>query len=262
MDKLHIASENLCIKNIVTVIKNHITKNHKTIEVKGRHSDAFVYVISGSCKYVFDDGIEFTASRGDVFYLPCGSVYKMFVNAEDYRFIFCDFEFMEARAVGEYFETPPNMEVMFTKLLNLYRSYSPNKYTECMSVLYGIYSILQQTTEREYLSKNKKNMIADAKRFMEENFSNSEIEIPGLAERLMMSDVYFRKLFKNQYGVSPLKYLNSLRLKNAMSLMKLPFLSLEECAKQSGFSSLQYFCRLFKKELGISPGKYRSQISG
>ena len=262
MDKLYIASENLCIKNIVTVIKNHIAKNHKTIEVNGRHSDAFVYVISGSCKYVFDDGIEFTASRGDVFYLPCSSFYKMFVHAEDYRFIFCDFEFMESPVAGAYFETPPNMEVLFTKLLNLYRSYSRNKYIECMSVLYGIYSILQQTSEREYLSKNKKNMIADAKRFMEENFSNSEIEIPKLAARLAMSDVYFRKLFKNQYGVSPLKYLNSLRLKNAISLMKLPFLSLEECAVQSGFSSLQYFCRLFKKELGISPGKYRLQILG
>lgn len=42
--------------------------------------------------------------------------------------------------------------------------------------------------------------------------------------------------------------------------MKYPFLSLEECALQSGFSSLQYFCRVFKKEFNISLGRFREKL--
>jgi AraC-like DNA-binding protein len=39
--------------------------------------------------------------------------------------------------------------------------------------------------------------------------------------------------------------------------MEYPFLSLEECAIDSGFSSVQYFCRVFKKVMSITPAQYR-----
>ena len=41
--------------------------------------------------------------------------------------------------------------------------------------------------------------------------------------------------------------------------MNYTFLTLEECALQSGFSSLQHFCKTFKSVYGISPGKYRKE---
>jgi uncharacterized RmlC-like cupin family protein len=86
--KIDIAQENLCIQRIISVVKSHIS-HHKSITVEGRHCDAFVYVISGSCKYRFDDKIEFKASDGDVFYLPYRSVYTMQIQTDDYKFIFC-----------------------------------------------------------------------------------------------------------------------------------------------------------------------------
>jgi AraC-like DNA-binding protein len=100
----------------------------------------------------------------------------------------------------------------------------------------------------------------EAKRYIEDNFNLPELSISMIAEKIGISEVYLRKLFKAQFATSPAKYLISVRLKNAKKLMKYPFLSLEECAMQSGFSSLQYFCRLFKKETGISPGSYRKQL--
>jgi AraC-like DNA-binding protein len=101
--------------------------------------------------------------------------------------------------------------------------------------------------------------MAKAKNFIDEGFSNLDLTVTMLAEKMGISEVYLRKLFKAQYGISPSKYMISVRLKNAQKLMKYPFLTLDECALQSGFSSLQYFCRLFKKTTGISPGKYRKK---
>ena len=262
MEKYSIAKNDLCIHKILTVVKSHIATRHKRLAVTGRHSDALIYVIDGSCTYDFDDGVRFTAKKGDVFYLPYQSVYEMQLLTEDYQFIFCDFEFAQTPIGSALFqgEDLTNAEGLFLKLLNAYRSPRINKQSECMAILYSIYSLLQNAAAQKPDRKNTRALIDHAKRYLEENFNDANLSIPHVAGQAQVSEVYFRRLFKEQVGTSPIKYLNSLRLKNALELMKYPFLSLEECATQSGFSSLQYFCRLFKKELGMSPGKLRERL--
>ena len=263
MKKTDIMQENLCIQKIITVIQGKNPNHHKLLTVKSRHSDAFVYVISGSCTYRFDDKTEFTVTAGDVFYLPYQSIYTMYIHTDDYKFIFCDFEFAEpsARRSALYsHQDLKNVDSLFFKLLNRYRASAKNTYIECMSILYSIYGLLQQNTQKSYIGKSKERNMIEARRYIDESFNLPEFSITLLAERIEMSEVYLRKLFRAQYGISPSKYLISVRIKNAKKLMKYPFLTLEECAMQSGFSSLQYFCRLFKKETGISPGKYRKEL--
>lgn len=263
MKKINIIQENLCIKKIITVIQGKNEKHHKLLNVKSRHSDAFVYVISGSCTYRFDDKTEFKVTAGDVFYLPYQSIYTMYIHTDDYKFIFCDFEFADPSprlSILFPHQDLKNVDTLFIKLLNRYRSSMKNTYIECMSILYNIYSLLLQDTQKSYLDKNKGINMLEAKRYIEDNFNLPELSISMIAEKIGISEVYLRKLFRAQYATSPAKYLISLRLKNAKKLMKYPFLTLEECALQSGFSSLQYFCRLFKKETGISPGKYRKEL--
>ena len=263
MKKTDIMQENLCIQKIITVIQGKNPNHHKLLTVKSRHSDAFVYVISGSCTYRFDDKTEFKVTAGDVFYLPYQSIYTMYIHTDDYKFIFCDFEFAEpsARRSALYsHQDLKNVDSLFFKLLNRYRASAKNTYIECMSILYSIYGLLQQDTQKSYIGKSKERNMIEARCYIDENFNLPEFSISQLAEKIKICEVYLRKLFRAQYGISPSKYLISVRLKNAKKLMKYPFLTLEECALQSGFSSLQYFCRLFKKETGISPGKYRKEL--
>lgn len=262
MDKYSIIKDDLCIKKILAVIKGNNTNHHKKILLHGRHSDALVYVSEGSCSYTFDDGVSFVAKRGDVFYLPYQSVYTMYISTEDYRFIFCDFVFEEAPTSAAIFHAEHSIDTegLFVKLLNAYRSGSINKHTECMSILYNIYNLLQRSGSEQSPDKSHTALIDCAVRSLEEGFGDSTLQLSDIARTLGISEVYFRRLFKNKYGTSPIKYLNSLRLKNSIKLMKYSFLSLEECSKQSGFSSLQYYCRLFKKEFGISPGKFRETL--
>ena len=262
MDKTDIMHENLCIEKIIAVIRGENPHQHKLLSVDGRHSDAFVYVISGSCTYRFDGKTEFTANSGDVFYLPHKSVYTMYIHTADYKFIFCDFEFAEdmpRRAALYSAARERNADSLFVKLLNRYHS-PENTYAECMALLYSIYSTLLRNTEKEYLGKSKEEYAKEAKRYMDERFKDAALGVASVAEKIGISEVYLRKLFKAQFGISPSKYLILIRLKNAKALMKYPFLTLEDCALQSGFSSLQYFCRLFKKETGISPGKYKNGL--
>ena len=86
MEKNDILEKALIIKNIIAVIKGHNANCHRLLKHAGRHSDAFVYILSGSCSYQFDDGTAFTVHAGDVFYLPYQSVYTMYIYDSNYKF--------------------------------------------------------------------------------------------------------------------------------------------------------------------------------
>jgi AraC-like DNA-binding protein len=73
-----------------------------------------------------------------------------------------------------------------------------------------------------------------------------------------MSEVYFRRLFKEEYGVSPQKFIIDLRIQNAVALISTGYYSLKEVALMSGYSDYKYFSIEFKKAMGVSPSQYIS----
>ena len=78
-----------------------------------------------------------------------------------------------------------------------------------------------------------------------------------IAKKLGITEVYFRKLFQAAYNVSPSQYMIYARIERAKNLMETSGFSMEDCALQSGFSSVQYFNRAFKKVTGFTPATYR-----
>ena len=64
------------------------------------------------------------------------------------------------------------------------------------------------------------------------------------------------QLFKKFYGVTPIKYINQLKLKRAKELLYSGMYSVSEAAYHSGFSDLSHFCRFFKKNIGVLPSEY------
>lgn len=261
MPNIDISKNNLFIHKFIRVIQNQNLNSQKPIQVNGRLSDAFVYILSGSCTYVLDHGDTFTAKAGDILYLSHHAVYTMYIQDTNYRFIFCDFEFLSASCRKSTVYTPinqPETEALFHKLL---KAYQAGRFSECMSFLYTVYGIILTEGQKIYLPQNTKDKLHRAKEMLDTVYKDPDLSIRSFAEQFHMSEVYFRRLFKAGYGIAPSQYIISLRLKHAKELMKYPFLSLEECALQSGFSSLQYFCRVFKQATGTTPAAYRKQMS-
>ena len=261
---MDIFEQRLLITEITLVFKNTMPKtSSRRVRVSGRHSDAFVYILDGSCRYVFSDGKEFTARKDDVFYLPYKSSYTMYLGAEDYRFIYCDFKFADTDASPALFphEKTESTDALFKKLLNLYKANRWKNYIECMSVLYGIYASLCHSRSHALHKSGTEALANRAKERIEESFNDPLFSLSSLSDEIKVSEVYLRRLFKDSFGMSPVKYLTSARLNNARELMNFPFLSLDECARKSGFATVQYFGRVFKKQFGISPGRYRSDTA-
>lgn len=84
-----------------------------------------------------------------------------------------------------------------------------------------------------------------------------DITSAGLAERLNVSLPYFCRTFSSQVGVSPLRYLHTVRVRAAQALLSDEALPIAEIAEHCGFSDAGYFSRIFRHLTGVSPSAYR-----
>ena len=82
------------------------------------------------------------------------------------------------------------------------------------------------------------------------------LTVKEIADRSFISEVYFRKLFKAEFGMSPQKYIIKQRMQKAVFLMSTGYYSLKEIALMSGYTDYKYFSTEFKREKGVSPSKF------
>lgn len=89
---------------------------------------------------------------------------------------------------------------------------------------------------------------------------NEDIKLGVLSEKACMSKATFYRSFKKEYGISPLEYIISEKIKLAKSLLANPKNTLKSVAFECGFHDVNYFVRLFKKIESITPGQYQQLL--
>jgi transcriptional regulator GlxA family with amidase domain len=73
------------------------------------------------------------------------------------------------------------------------------------------------------------------------------------AELCDMSEVNFRRLFREYTGMSPIEYRNDIRLNSARAKIQSGEYNVSEAAALCGFTNLSFFIRLYKKKFGHTP---------
>ena len=76
-----------------------------------------------------------------------------------------------------------------------------------------------------------------------------------------MSVSYFLKKFKEVTTKSPMQYILSIRINNAVSLLESTDYNVTEISTIIGYDNPLYFSRIFKKQKGVSPSDYRKQLT-
>jgi transcriptional regulator GlxA family with amidase domain len=79
-----------------------------------------------------------------------------------------------------------------------------------------------------------------------------------MAESVNLSPPYFCFLFKSITGISPARYLKSLRMQQAATLLTTTFLSVKEIVRSVGCTDESHFVRDFKRIYGMTPSEYRN----
>ncbi|MEH2064874.1 MAG: AraC family transcriptional regulator [Nostoc sp.] len=80
-----------------------------------------------------------------------------------------------------------------------------------------------------------------------------------LASQIGLNDFKLKRGFREVFGTTVLRYVQSLRLEQAKQLLIETNLTIVEIASQVGYESLSHFGYLFKRQFGITPREYRKQ---
>ena len=88
-----------------------------------------------------------------------------------------------------------------------------------------------------------------------------KIAVDMLCRKAYLSRNLFFIWFKEQFGITPLDYINKERIKLAKQLLSDKRNTITSVSNQCGFSDVNYFVRLFKKSEGITPGIYKGCIN-
>jgi AraC family transcriptional regulator of adaptative response / DNA-3-methyladenine glycosylase II len=85
--------------------------------------------------------------------------------------------------------------------------------------------------------------------------------IKELAFRAGVTDRHLRRVFKGEFGVSPIRFAQSQKLLLARRLLLETGLSVTDAAMAGGFDSIRRFNALFRERYGMSPSDYRKRNS-
>ncbi|SHI02521.1 helix-turn-helix domain-containing protein [Clostridium grantii] len=93
--------------------------------------------------------------------------------------------------------------------------------------------------------------------YIEENYSNSDLNISTLAEHFNLTPSYLSKLYKMETDEGILTYINKIRVDKSKSLLLETDQCISEIAEKVGILHDTSFNRIFKNNEGITPGQYR-----
>ena len=95
--------------------------------------------------------------------------------------------------------------------------------------------------------------------YIKEHLADS-LTIDKLSALACMSKATFFRVFKREFGITPVEFIIRERLGEAKRLLRHPLASVAEVCLRAGFNNVSYFQSLFKKHEGITPGAYKRQL--
>jgi len=118
-------------------------------------------------------------------------------------------------------------------------------------------TILYSMLHRMFTQSGSGGVLEPAMAYIESNFTEIDLDNERLAELCGISEVYFRRLFIEQYRMTPRQFLIDVRIKCAKQLLEKGGMKMSEIAEASGFGDRYHFSRMFRQKTGMTPIEYR-----
>lgn len=93
-----------------------------------------------------------------------------------------------------------------------------------------------------------------ADHYNEPNPVTAMVRLSGLAERS------FKRRFQNATGMSPLEYVQALRIEEAKQMLESGEEPIEAIAQEVGYEDPAFFSRLFRRKVNLTPAQYRKRF--
>jgi AraC-like DNA-binding protein len=100
--------------------------------------------------------------------------------------------------------------------------------------------------------------VQQARRYIDECFAEG-VSLTQLAGHVSLSRYHLLRAFRDEVGMPPYVYLESVRIRHAQRLIETGK-PLAEVAAETGFSSQSHLTERFKRIIGVTPGQYARQL--
>ncbi|WMJ84615.1 helix-turn-helix transcriptional regulator [Oscillospiraceae bacterium LTW-04] len=115
------------------------------------------------------------------------------------------------------------------------------------------------TTLGIYGQKSKNRYIRQAKEYISQHCSDSDLSLSKVAAYIGINPNYLSRLFYSSGEENFIDTLNLYRIENAKLLLRQTGIPIKEIGFKTGFNSMQSFNRVFKKFAGTTPSQYRKE---
>jgi AraC-like DNA-binding protein/mannose-6-phosphate isomerase-like protein (cupin superfamily) len=163
----------------------------------------------------------------------------------------------------EFFDAP-NLDVFLTLCNGITQTHgtqSPARDAVVKGMVLSLLGLFRNIVETGAGSLNSDiGKVYQAKCLVREQFSNSELCVQHIAEKLACSPDYLSHLFHTETKEKLTHYIQRIRIEGAILALEASTLNVSEIAYASGFADPAYFARVFKQHKGVTPQGFREKL--
>ena len=232
-------------------------------EIRTRKSNAFIFRISGTRIYEFDD-LVYTVKKGEMIFIPALFSYNSHnSDNEESRYMSINFnaDIVHPKPVVFSLSDFSEADYICSHFSDLWKLGNQADRYKCFSMFYSLLSFISNIENLNYSDKRKFEIIKPAVSYLKKHIFDCNLKAEKLHLQCGISDTYFRKIFTLKFGTSPQKYIISKRMIQAKSLIdNCDFDTINEVALSVGYNDPLYFSKAFKKKYGVSPSTVTKEI--
>lgn len=258
IDPAHISGVDFNISNIYAVQRTRSEGTDRRYADRGRPDHGLCLISDGKIVYIDADGKSVEAQRGDVIYLPRGKRYTAVCGKGEsvsdllVNFMLSDELGRELALSDDIFRLAEGADDDLV-----------GQFSNLASCCVGAGSIMtvkmQMFALLEGLLAQEKNVtLQDMESCVSYiNAHYAEIgDVSALARMCGLGETAFRKHFRAHMGMSPVHYLNAVKVERACRMLCSGEATPAHVCESLGFYDVAYFHKVFKKYTGKTPGEY------
>ncbi|MCM3112881.1 AraC family transcriptional regulator [Lederbergia lenta] len=253
------------------------------------HEIEFIYVEKGPIHFQIGTK-QYTLAEGSGFFIPSEQLHGAYPSGNSsFKLHAIVFHIDLLRSFGydliesNYLEAVRNFSVFHSTLLtpdnkddrdmlhilrNIVETHSsktPSFELKLKGYLFLLFSEIfrkKAWKNNEEISKRditKTELLKRVLQYIEKHYKQ-KITVLELASQIQMSEGHFSRFFKSLVRMTPMEYINNIRISKACILIEKTNRKMLDIALDVGFTNQSYFIRLFKKQKGCTPKEFKLKL--
>ena len=231
---------------------------HPAKRFKNRACHGLVLRLGGRVRYAVKGHAPIDTLPGTLLYLPEGCDYDV-IACEEGDCMCVNFHIAPAAPVAPFMIAPRRISEWERRFADMTRLWTcrPAAYAAHLNArLYEALAGIDEALSARYLPERYVSVLRGCVSQLENDLARAW-SVAHMAEACGMSETYFRRLFREVYGVPPRQYLIEARLRRARALLENTDAPVGDVGESAGFESPYHFSRAFRAREGVSPSEYR-----